>query len=315
MAHRKLPHSEDAEKLAEVLDEACFLLAEFSASSERAIAPSQNPASLLDQCLELCAQQKSVAPEPIRTLHHFACTGGTLLSKCVAALPNTQVLSEIDPLSKMQHKPEKPRFAPTDMVQLMRQSTRGATNELIIELFLKDLEVIYASTNQLGQRLVLRDHAHGQYCLGTEVEKRPDFRTIVSSKFPVLSLVTVRHPLDSYLSLKSNGWLHFSPQTLDEYCNRYIAFLENYVDVPIIRYEDFVASPSDTMRIICDRLNLPFSDQFIDLFGVFALTGDSGRSTTTIELKPRRPIDESLKQALDASEPYKRLANRLQYAD
>ena len=96
-------------------------------------------------------------------------------------------------------------------------------------------------------------------------------------RFDTLSLVTVRHPLDSFLALEANGWLHFDPKTFDEYCKRYIAFLHGYEKVPIIRYEDFVNFLNDIMNNVCELLKIPFNGQFIDLFSVISITVDSGR--------------------------------------
>ena len=83
--------------------------------------------------MDLCAQHEAVVfSEPIRTIHHFACTGGTLISKCIATMPNTQMLSEVDPLSTMLQS-KKPKFALTDIIILMQQSTRGIESGLIID--------------------------------------------------------------------------------------------------------------------------------------------------------------------------------------
>jgi hypothetical protein len=296
-------------KLAIELDAALGLLREF-----QQVADTQNPEknltsplTLLDQCMALCTEHSAAQPEPVRTVHHFACTGGTLISKCIASMPNTQLLSEVDPFNTPVKAPAKPQFAPTDMVTLMRQSTRGTSHELIAELFLNNLEVIHRQTMNSGLRLVLRHHAHSHYCRGNEVQDRPDLRTLVSSKFPVLSLVTVRDPIDSYLSLKANGWVHFTPATFDEYCRRYLAFIRAYEGVPIIRFEDFVNDPENEMVKICELLDLPFNPDFRDLFSVYRITGDSGRSGISIETRPRRTVDTALASEFKTSVNYQNL--------
>ena len=313
MVFPKPPTPPAVVNLSAALDEALSLLKDSSYGRVPLSQPNDTPASLLQQCVELCAQHEAViASEPIRTIHHFACTGGTLICKCIAAMPNTQLLSEVDPLSTMLQSKE-PQFAPTDLITLMQQSTRGVEPELVIELFLKNLKVIHSESVRLGQRLILRDHAHGHFCLGAAIPDRPDFLQIVAVRFETLSLVTVRHPLDSFLSMEALGWLNFSPRTFDEYCKRYIAFINVYKEVPIIRYEDFVQTPNDIMNNICELLKIPFNDQFTDLFGVFSLTGDSGRKGNSIALRPRRPVSKELAAEVAASENYDILCNRLQY--
>jgi len=300
-------------KLTVAIDDALSLLRESSYCHTPSAESVESPSSLLDQCLSLCAQQEASKPEPIRTIHHFACTGGTLFSKCIAAMPNTQILSEVDPLSTYLDVPGQSRFSPTDMVTLMRQSTRGVSQDLIIKLFLNNLEMIYSNSGKQGLRLILRDHAHSHFCLGSEVPDRPTCQSIVSENFDTLSVVTVRDPVDSFLSLKSNGWVTHTPATFDEYCKRYIEFLKAHDEMPIFRYEDFVREPENEMSKLCGILNIPFSEQFTNLFSVIKLTGDSGRSGSIIEPKPRRVIDRELSEDMENSTNYLVLRKILKY--
>jgi hypothetical protein len=312
--HVRVPASSAAEGLATTVDEALELLDEFSPAAENALLRNETPSNLLDQCLELCTEYRGIPTEPIRMLHHLACSGGTLISKCIAAMPNTQLVSEVDPLSTLQDRQRPgPRFAPTDMIQLLRQSTRGAGDKLLIDVFLGDLERVRADAATAGQRLVLRDHAHSHFCSGPDVPVRPTLRDMVASRFPVRSLVTVRHPIDSFLAVKANRFVHFEPQTFDEYCKRHLAFLDAHEGVPLVRYEDFVEEPQEVMHRMCDLLELSFSDQFLDLFGIFKLTGDSGRSGEVIETRDRRPVDAATAEAVASSGTYQMLRDRLGY--
>lgn len=298
--------------LLSALDEARGLLDEFSRPGKQIATTGQNPAGLLQQCLDLCAQTAAVSPEPVRMLHHFACTGGTLISKCLAAMPNTQLVGEMDPLSTMQRDGAL-LFAPTDMVLLMRQSSRGVSDSLITEMFNANLDLIEAHCRVNGQRLLLRDHAHSHYCHGDRIADRPSLHEIVAVRFQVAAALTVRHPLDSYLSLTSLGWVSFRPPGLDEYCRRYLKFLDDHADIPVVRYEDFVEAPQQQMRVLCGYLRLPYVEDFIDLFDVFQLSGDSGRAGNTIGKRPRRPFDDALAAEMDRSPHYQHLLQRLQY--
>jgi hypothetical protein len=299
-------------ELTAAIDSTLDLLSEFHPVEKQPVVLAQSPASLLEQCLTLCSQYVSVRPEPIRTVHHFACTGGTLLCKCLAALPNTQVLSEVDPLSTLIDQPQ-PRFAPSDMITLMRQSTRGASSQLLIDLFLDNLEVIYRDVHHKGLHLILRDHAHSHYCIGAGVIDRPSFREMIITRFPVLSVVTVRHPLDSYLALRTHGWISLEPPTFDEYCKRYLAFLQAHEAVPKFMYEDFIADPRQAMNRLSQALELAFSEDFIDLFSVFRLSGDSGRGGDLIEQRPRRPLEGQILAEIANAPHYQRLLGILEY--
>ncbi len=303
-------------KLTVELDEALWLIREFQQDVDVKNFASDNalPSNLLDQCLALCEEHFETKPEPIRTVHHFACTGGTLISKCIASMPNTQLLSEVDPLSSLVRPSAKPKFTPTDMVTLMRQSTRGTSTQLLIDLFLNNLEIIYSKLIPCGLRLVLRDHAHSHYCSGAIILERPSLLDIIAARFSTLSIVTVRDPIDSYLSLKSQGWMHFSPSSFDEYCARYTYFIRSYEGMPIVRYEDFVNEPSTEMVKICNLLELPFNPDFPELFDAFQISGNSGRSGDIIEKRPRRSLDAAILSDMETSAKYQVVRSMLGYS-
>ncbi|WPL18697.1 hypothetical protein Thiowin_03784 [Thiorhodovibrio winogradskyi] len=295
----------------EAIDGALELLHDYAGQGSDGNKPLALPLpGLLDQCKELLAEAEVQDPPPVRTIHHLACTGGTLISRCIAAQPNTQVLSEVDPLS-----PFVPGgFLPTDLIGLSRFSSRPSQDETQIQIFLTGLRVLYNQATRQGQHLILREHSHGHFNFGEAVPERPTLRDILSRTFTVKPLISVRHPFDAYLSLQDTGWVqHFSPQTLDEYAQRYHAFLDAHQDCPLIRYEDFIADPAEVMQGICTHLDLGFNPDFTNTFNVIALSGDSGRRGDTISPRPRRPHPPTLEQQARDSEPFLTLMQRLDY--
>jgi hypothetical protein len=297
-------------QLVETLDDALVVAAEFAPERMRALPDTDNPGSLLDRCLALCRSDASPV-EPVRTVHQMACTGGTLFAKCIAAMPNVQLLSEVDPLSRIQMDSPSPRFCPTDIVLLLRQGSRGASDELVVRVFQDALATVHAETTRIGLRLVLRDHAHSQYCAAPDESARPTVREIVAGRLPTVSLVFVRHPLDSYLSVEANGWFKGG---VDEYCRRYLRFLDDHADVPRLRYEDFVADPDATMRKACEHLDLPYADHFRYTFDASRMSGDSGRRGGDIAPRPRRDLPgPGFAATLARSNHYAALLQRLGY--
>jgi hypothetical protein len=265
--------------------------------------------TLLDRCREYA---DGAGAEPIRTIHHFACIGGTLITKCLASMPNTQVLSEVDPLSAGDQNSNR-RFFPTDLIGLARLSTRGADDALLQDIFIQGLKAIYQDCVRKGQRLIIRDHAHSHFCVGPRIPERPSLRAMIGSAFPCLSAIQVRHPLDSFLSLLANRWVHFEPGTLDEYCRRYIAFLDHYPSVRIFRYEDFIDRPEEVMEDMCRELRISYTPDFMDTFHVHRVSGDSGRSGKVIGTRPRRIIPEDVRGQLSESARFAELCQRLGY--
>lgn len=275
--------------------------------------PTDPLPSLLDQCRQLLEMNRDINDSsPIRTLHHLACTGGTLISKCLAAMPNVQLLSEVHPFSKM-HSSSSVRFFPTDLSQLARISTRGVDTNVLAEMFVSGISVLHNDTRHRGLRLVLREHSHSQFCVGEMEDGTNGIRRLLEEDFELLSIVTVRHPMDSFLSLLHNGWQHFHPFTPDEYARRYIRFLDHHANCNIVQYEEFISDPDQTMKKICELLEVPFDESFTQTFQAFSLSGDSGRSGTTISERERRPIPDEILQQASQSTHWQQLCTRLNY--
>jgi hypothetical protein len=68
-----------------------------------------NANSLLDKCEQVTNSYKKPKPV-IRVIHHLACSGGTLISKCISAMPNVYLLSEAHPFSDLHLGRETPIF-------------------------------------------------------------------------------------------------------------------------------------------------------------------------------------------------------------
>ena len=298
-------------KLLSVIDETLALLNETHQSADDKPPPEEPLPSLLKRCEDACEMLDAHDQTPVRVIHHFACSGGTLLSRCIEAMPNTVLLSEIDPLSPIPLW--KVDFAPYDLIRQSQTSLRPLDETGVIETFLASLEAMNASHARTGRRLVIRDHTHSHFCTEIAPEDRPTIGEMIQERFPLRSLITVRHPLDSFLSLRSNGWVHFRPDTLDEYCRRHNLFLDAYADAPILRYEDFIADPDSGARRIVEMLELPFTSHWRDLLPVIEVSGDSGRKSDTIELRPRRRVSEDLLSEADESQSYATLCSRLDY--
>lgn len=313
-----MPASEHAnprllDDLRSTLHEALDALGADDTRSKRAPPQREIPPDLFRECIELCDRPGRVTVEPVRMIHHAACTGGTLIVKCLAAMPNVLVLNEIDPFSPLGFDPGNPNFRPSDLLALLREGDNYVDEALLEKLFLESFRVLHHETSMEGRRLVLRDHSHSHFFTGEQVRARPTFRTFLASTYRTVSVVTVRDPVDSYLSLVESRWLHFTPATFDEYCRRYHAFLDAYADEPLVRYEDFVADPAAVARGICDELELEFATTFTDTFDSFRFSGDSGRRGAVIEARPRKVMNDAFVEEVRASEAYVSLARRLGY--
>jgi len=300
--------------LIRAIDEALDLLRAHDPGGDLPVRVSGDPLpSLLEQCRTLCGEAALDTPPPVRSLHHFACSGGTLMSKCIAAQPNTVLLSEIDPLSTLHLRHARKPFFPTDTLADLRHGVRSAPEGDLVDIFMTGLVRIRDLLAARGQNLVLRDHAHSQFCTKVDGSARPTLHAILAARVPLRSVVTLRHPLDSFLSLSANGWDHFAPFTLEEYSQRYLAFLAAHAGIEWILYEDFVESPQEVTQRMCALLDLPFDPGALDLIGVFQLSGDSGRSSTQIGPRARRSVPEAIARQAAESPAYARLCKAIRY--
>nr|WP_321442513.1 hypothetical protein [uncultured Cohaesibacter sp.] len=304
----------DTEKALPELKDIETLLKDVEAIEQAADEWHMSRLEAVNACMELIDDLPVLVEEPIRTVHHLACTGGTLITKCLASMPNVLMLNEVDPLSRLIQNPKAPSFTPTDMIALAAQGDFEIDNSVRIEMFLVALEALKSRMEQVGRVLVLRDHSHSHYNVGDSIPNRPTFREIVAKKYRVCSVVTVRDPIDSFLSLRNKGWnSHFTPSDFNEYCCRYLAFLDGYPNTEIIRYEDFIEKPEDVAAQMCEHLELAFIPEFKSIFFQFHFSGDSGRGGDVIKKHPPREIGD-LKSEIKASESYKILVDRLGYA-
>jgi hypothetical protein len=307
------PPSSAVVPLLDVVEDALSLLGDYQASADD-LRPVREPLpSLLAQCDVFGAAARAAQPEPLRTIHHLACTGGTLISKCLALMPNAVALSEIDPLSRLGLSERVRRFAPTDIILGMRASLRAGDDALAAEVALAALASLRDRLQTRGQTLVLRDHPHSQFFTADAFDSRPTLRALLAPALALRSVVTVRHPVDSLLALRHNGWVHYRPDTVDEYCRRALAFLDAHAGLPILRYEDFVADPEAILTQLCRHLDLPYRAGTPDLIAVVRMSGDSGRGGDEIVPRPRRAMPPGLPAELRDSLPFGQLCARLGY--
>ena len=303
------------EKLTDCLEAAKKLLSDYPRSdfllTDNADHSTQD-LTLFERCIEFCNAGIPQEMEPVRLIQHLSCTGGTIISKCIAVMPNVVLLSEVNPASELPIT-STVRFAPTDMIQLAKQSGIPSFDDLRIKLFRAEIAEVIKHTRNLGGRLVLRVHSHSDYLVG-DIASQPNYvKNSLDGRHPLVSVMTVRHPIDSYLSLVQNNWIHFNPQTFDEYCRRYLVYLDHNQNDPLFKYEDFIYDPKQEIKSICKALSLPFNEDFMDLFELIKLTGESGRASNKISVRSKRKDDGSLLRSARNSSNYQKLCAQLDY--
>jgi hypothetical protein len=269
--------------------------------------------SLLARCEQIVRASKTQNKPNIRVLQHFACSGGTLISKCISALPNVFLLSEVHPTTELHMGNGKAKFLPSDITSQARYVNVPDSTALAYELFKQNIRITARHTERFGGTLVIREHTHSDFCRGKEANTESTVIKLLSDDFNIIRLTTIRDPVDAFRSLTENKWFHFEPFTFEEYCQRFLAFVNTLEEQQIVRYEDFVIDPMKQMQIMADKLALPFDDSFIDTFSVFRVSGDSGRSGDKIEPRSRKALTNEYKKEILESKSYKIITQRFGY--
>ncbi|WP_158966980.1 hypothetical protein [Paraglaciecola sp. L3A3] len=268
--------------------------------------------SLLDKCLSVEKQYQNSKPV-LRIIHHFACSGGTLISQCFAAMPNIYLLSEIHPYTNLHLGGERAKYLPSDVISLSKQASIPNIEQLADKIFISNITKANDHVRQYAGELILRDHTHSDFCVGSTTADKPALFSLLESHFQIKNIVTIRNPVDSYLSLVNNNWKHFTPFCFEEYCQRFIEMTTFYNKSDIYRYEDFVKDPSVVMQQMCNSLDLPYSSYFIDIFDLFKVTGGSGRTSSVISEMPQRELSAEFQKEVQESRSYNLIAKKFNY--
>jgi hypothetical protein len=244
--------------------------------------------------------------EQIASIHHLACTGGTIISKCIASMRGVYLLSEIHPF-----RTNSPQFDPMAVTAQFQAQYGALSSTEMKSAFLAQMAIVGECVKRRGGHLVLRDHAHTDFCAEGGALAPTMLATLSESGYRTNAAVTIRDPVESYISMLNNGWRELG---FDSYCERWLAFLDCYGDRPIHRYEDFCNDPEKEIIGICNDLQIPFDPNFRNGIAKQRLTGDSGRRSDDIGVRAAKPIPPELLREINSSPAYfKILKSRPEY--
>lgn len=264
------------------------------------------------------AQQKF---SPVGLIHSLGGCGGTLLAQCVGVLQDVILLSECNPLSanlfdynlnpysqiKKWH-PElfaavKDKFSVEDL-----QSPEHFRN------FILEIKSILDKKNQY---LIIRDYNYIDYFGIPFLDRPPLYSNLIKSleySFSVKQILLIRHPLHQYNSLRSHGILKdvLSPKVFLE---GYNAFLKDFDGCKIIKYEDMVSHPAESISYLSGFLEVPFSKDFMSTFHTNqSVTGNFKRmGETKISLPEQKSEMDPWSAQLQNEPQFHFLLNKLEY--
>jgi hypothetical protein len=203
-------------------------------------------------------------------IYSLARSGGTIISKCVASLPGNVLLSEVHPRWAF--------FDPADqahdwfglITESERQEFRSSAD------YVQRIQLIHSRCAERGLHLIIRDWTHvdffhGPYAAG------PVFRLsqyeCLKEHFDIRHIAIIRHPLDTYLSLRQiSPYRHVS---FSDYLPRFRLFADIARSIGYVRYEDFCDDPHAVVGRICKTLDVNYADDFVKRYANYTnITGD-----------------------------------------
>jgi hypothetical protein len=235
------------------------------------------------------------------------------MSQTIAGIPKVVLISEINP----QHHSSRAnaKFYPTDVIGKISSTQNLVSPEIRSRHFIAQVKLALEISHAADRVLVLREHSQSMFN-GDKFDSVIRME-LLQAGVALLSAGTIRHPLDTYLSARSSGFLG-SNENFDFHCRRYLSFFDYLVgsEIAWFRYEDFCIVPELVTAKIADALHL--SDASIDVHNLkrVPLSGDSGRlrgQLATIQALPRQQVDKVLLREVVASSAYEAFCNRAGY--
>jgi len=271
------------------------------------------------------------------TIHNVAASGGSICSQFIAASSNSLLLSEINPLGSTMYTAEqasnrKHIFKPgRPLDHALIDSGQDLSPSLKLKFFYSQLEIALLHSQSIGKNIVLREHTHSAYPFCGEIGRIPllEYLSFVSNSLPFTTIfrqwrpiLTIRHPLDSYISASKKGWAsNYAPDGLFEtYCKELLemqSYFVNRWNALMLRYEDLCSNKKSFLRQLstgldCSFLELPNDSKMASI----SVTGTSGRPQSERIAERSRQIhlvDEGLRFQVESSKHYELLCSANQY--
>ena len=272
------------------------------------------------------------------TVHHIASSGGSIVSQVLAAATNSVLVSEINPLGSIYgYRGIEPTYDPTSVLWHLVYNSKELSPRLKLKYFFQQLDIAIEHVMDISKNLLLRDHSHTTFNFLNKnwkfnskkvdsifLESIHYFYSKKNENFnfpkakPILS---IRHPLDSFISSRKKGWLTYycgNKVNLDNYCNSLLHFqnyMENKESAEVLRYEDLCMSLEGCLNKLFVNLDIEFKNPSLEEINSIKVTGKSGRKSNDINPRERviSDIDDSLKNQIENSKNYKKFCELNNY--
>lgn len=225
----------------------------------------------------------------LRVVLAYFRSGGTLLNKCLAAIPQTVVLSEVSPIKN----------------DVVKQAAEWHGIELQSTEFVDAVRELNDICDASGRCLIVRLWVVGEFAPGRRDSPPPTYeltgyRALAEAFDDLRAVALVRDPIDIWIS--RGCWPSGFFANYKRYANRLLA-----EEIPIQKYEDLCRNPEETMQWTCRHLQLPFDESFLNFHAQKNVKGDvhytasRGRESRRIKVLKRRRVSRTYRNVINES--------------
>lgn len=255
----------------------------------------------------------------LRLIHQLARSGGTLINRLLLA-QGVAVLSEVHPLGWANLDP---LAQARDWFGLIGDSDLQGQDALP---YADALALIADKARRKSRPLAIRDWSHLDFMpigMGLKPALVSAQAAALASRFDLIRVATVRHPLDQWLSLAAMLATEGRPPRqaeLEAWLDGIEAFAAMAAATGFVRYEDIAADPAAGMAELCRKLDLPFDAARLGGWREttqFSTGGVPGRaaSSTAIERLEPRPAPPHILHRLNRDRRYRQALELLGYEE
>lgn len=245
---------------------------------------------------------------------NYARSGGTLLNKCLASLPDVVMLSEVNPMGGGSGADKS---NPNSTIKDQARNWYGL--EIKSDSFRGQVDEIYEYCVSNNKILIIRDWSYVNFSNFKKYnDNKPPRKFLILEELKGYDLKIfgfIRDAVDVWLS---RGY--YNPEL---FFDEYSCFVEEIskLSCPIFKYEDFVEHPKQEFNKICKELNIEFKDVFDSCLNYEKVNGDvqlknKSRGIKQNEIKriPRKKINSEKIAELNKCQKMKEINSKFNYS-
>lgn len=250
---------EEVRKLSDKLEEAISLI-----ESDMKTLPTvqtdtvnsmEDATSLLERCERIVKIRETQKPV-IRIVHHLFKPGNTGLAGLLSSMPNTYVFSDLHP-----HDMQCKSNPLSHLAEALKQSSIPGASKIGEDLFVDLVIKIAGHLNNLGSNLILFDNLLTNLCRIEEKNSR-SIVDLLDNEFQVKSLLVINEPIETFEWLHSLKLGYDFDFSFQEYCSRLLKIKNKFSAKTTVKYSEVRCLSANSVSDICNKLDIPFSDNY-----------------------------------------------------